>query len=130
MRYRKAYTLIEVSLSLMILNLVVLLWVYLFNALSHFEANIDQRENRIGLIQLRRMLALGKEINIEFDELCMNFRDEETCFYEVNHRLIQTPGTQIYLINVENVMFEEKDEVYILSYTLNDLEFESVIGFK
>ncbi len=127
---QKAYTLIEVSIALLILNTVVLLWLYLFNALNHFDAKIVERENRIGLIQLRRMIALGKDIKLNFDQLCMNFRDDEVCFYETNYRLIQTPGTQIYLLEVEDIEFEEKEDVFILTYYQEEIFYEYVIGYR
>lgn len=127
---RKAYTLIEVSIALLIVNTCVLLWIYLFNSLDHFEAKIVERENRIGLVQLRRMIALGKDYDVQLSELCMNFRDDDTCFYEVNNRLIQTPGTQIYLLNVSYVEFSEKDQIITMTYEMNEEIYEEIIGYR
>ncbi len=127
---KKAYTLIEVSIALFILNLSLVIWLNIFKSLSFFDSKIVERQNTIGLIQLRRMLSIGKDFEIEGFELCMNFRDRETCFYETNNHLIQTPGTQIYLIEVSDVSFYEQDDIFYMNYYQNDHYIETVIGYR
>ncbi len=126
---KKGFTLIEVFLALFIFNLSILLWLNLFKSLEHFDSRIDERQNFIGLNQLRRIVALGKEFEVNGFELCMNYRDEEVCFYENDHRLIQTPGTQIYLLNIRDVSFELKDGFIWMNYLFADSLIEVIVGF-
>lgn len=127
---KKGFTLIELSLAIFIVNITLILWLSLFNLLQNFDAKIDERENNLGLIQLRRVIALGHDFEIFSDELCMNYRDDMTCFYETNHRLIQTPGTQIYLLNISDCEFKEDGNTITLSYLFNDQVVETIIGVK
>lgn len=116
---RKGFTLIELSLALMIFSTSLMLWLLLFQTFQQ-KSNIVIRQNNIGLIQLRRIISLGKDFEVYDSELCMNFNDENVCFYEVNQRLIQTPGTQIYLLEVENIEFSKREGYIFMSYTHNN----------
>ena len=126
---KKGFTLIELIIALFILQITLPLWLYLFRFLINFDPQLVKRQNNIGLIQLRRIVALGKDYEVYSDELCMNYQDEKTCFYEVNNRLIQTPGTQIFMLAIENCTFHIDDQFIVLSYLSQDIDFEEIIGF-
>ena len=104
----------------MIFSTVLMLWLLLFQVFLR-KSNIVIRQNNIGLIQLRRMISLGKDFEVYDSELCMNYNDELVCFYEVNQRLIQTPGTQIYLLEIEDLEFNKLEGYIFMSYSHNNI---------
>lgn len=117
----------ETLMGLMLSMVVLVFMLDLNHMLGGLDSNTVQRQNRIGLIQLRRMLSLGRNHTVRGDETCMDYQAEETCFYLTNGRLIQTPGTQIYLIELEDIEFELEDRILSMTYWVLDQEFHVVL---
>ena len=74
------------------------------------------RQNQIGILQLRRYLSLGLEHSIEEDKVCMLFKDEDFCFYQYDLNLIGTPGTQYFLVGVDDVLFTVEDKWLMIEF--------------
>lgn len=129
MRVKQAFTLIEVLLALWIFSLSLNAFTLYYQALYELKSTNTDRQNLIGIIQLRRILSLGVDHRINDEELCMNFHTEETCFYEYEGFLMQEPGTQYYLINVEDVHFTLNENRITLQYTSEQNKFDVWIGW-
>ena len=102
---RNSSTLIEQLIALLILVIVLNILFKPLILLQQFPDYLDQRQTLIGILQLRRALSLGHSFEVKSDQLCMNYRDERTCFYLSNRKLIQTPGTQVYLVSLNLIRF-------------------------
>lgn len=84
--------------------------------MSEFSVQITERQNFIGIIQLRRSLSLGVKHKISNDEVCMIYNDEEMCFEQFETNLIAYPGTQYFLVQVEDINFELIDDWLVINY--------------
>ena len=115
---KKGYTLIEVIISITILAFISPLFIFVIKQMVNFSSNITQRQNFIGIIQLRRSLSLGVKHIIESDQICMTYNDDLMCFEQYESNLIAYPGTQYFLVKVDDINFFN-DEGWIM------LEFES-----
>lgn len=115
---KKGYTLIEVIISITILAFISPLFISVFKQMVNFSSNNTQRQNFIGIIQLRRSLSLGVKHIIESDQICMTYNDDLMCFEQYESNLIAYPGTQYFLVKVDDINFFN-DEGWIM------LEFES-----
>lgn len=115
---KKGYTLIEVIISITILSFISPLFVFVIKEMVNFSSNNTQRQNFIGIIQLRRSLSLGVKHIIESDQICMTYNDDLMCFEQYESNLIAYPGTQYFLVKVDDINFFN-DEGWIM------LEFES-----
>lgn len=115
---KKGYTLIEVIISITILSFISPLFVFVIKEMVNFSSNNTQRQNFIGIIQLRRSLSLGVKHIIESDQICMTYNDDLMCFEQYESNLIAYPGTQYFLVKVNDINFFN-DEGWIM------LEFES-----
>lgn len=115
---KKGYTLIEVIISITILAFISPLFIFVIKQMVNFSSNNTQRQNFIGIIQLRRSLSLGVKHIIESDQICMTYNDDLMCFEQYESNLIAYPGTQYFLVKVNDVNFFN-DEGWIM------LEFES-----
>lgn len=115
---KKGYTLIEVIISITILSFISPLFIFVIKQMVNFSSNNTQRQNFIGIIQLRRSLSLGVKHIIESDQICMTYNDDLMCFEQYESNLIAYPGTQYFLVKVDDINFFN-DEGWIM------LEFES-----
>ncbi len=115
---KKGYTLIEVIISITILAFISPLFIFVIKQMVNFSSNNTQRQNFIGIIQLRRSLSLGVKHIIESDQICMTYNDDLMCFEQYESNLIAYPGTQYFLVKVDDINFFN-DEGWIM------LEFES-----
>lgn len=115
---KKGYTLIEVIISITILSFISPLFIFVIKQMVNFSSNNTQRQNFIGIIQLRRSLSLGVKHIIESDQICMTYNDDLMCFEQYESNLIAYPGTQYFLVKVNDINFFN-DEGWIM------LEFES-----
>jgi len=88
-----------------------------------YPIDFSERQNNIGIIQLRRSLSLGTDHIINFDSVCMIFKSEEMCFEQYETNLVAFPGTQYFLVNIDSVMFEFVEEWLIISYYSNNMEY-------
>ena len=81
-------------------------------------------QDQIALVQLRHYLAVAYDIELEPTTISFQRQQEEMRLRLVNQNLIIQPGTQIFLMNIENAMFYlEKDSV-ILRYVRDNQEYE------
>lgn len=109
---------IEVLISTFILFLITPIFLNTFSSLINYPNNFTVRQNNIGILQLRRSLSLGRKHIIEDDSICMNFKDEEMCFELNDSNLIATPGTQFFLINIDDLNFELNEGWLYINYQL------------
>jgi hypothetical protein len=92
------------------------MFFYIIENMTKISYNITERQNFIGLIQLRRSLSLGIKHTISNDEVCMIYNDENMCFEQFESNLIAYPGTQYFLVMIDEVDFEVIDDWLVLNY--------------
>ena len=46
----------------------------------------------------------------------MNYKDEDFCFYQIDNSLIGTPGTQFFLVDVQNVVFYVEEKWLMIAF--------------
>ena len=113
---KKGYTLIEVIISVTILSFISPLFIFVIKQMVNFSSNNTQRQNFIGIIQLRRSLSLGVKHIIESDQICMTYNDDLMCFEQYESNLIAYPGTQYFLVKVNDINFFKEDEWIMLEF--------------
>ncbi len=107
-------------ISTLILFLITPIFLNTYKFLVNYPNNFTARQNNIGILQLRRSLSLGRNHVVENDSICMNFKDDEMCFELNESNLIATPGTQYFLINIDDLNFELNEGwLYINFQSLN-----------
>ena len=98
---------IELLVALLFFPLILTFLTVILANLVETDMSTYQRQNSIGILQLRQFLALSENIEIKENKLCMLYNNNTFCFYEQTNRLIKTPGTEIYLINVSSILFSK-----------------------
>lgn len=120
---RRGTTLAEALLALVLMSVSLPILVMVLNTLKNYESDAVMRQNRLGILQLRRVVSLGHSHDVKQDELCMNYRTEATCFHLHDDKLLQTPGTQFYLIGLNHLSFYKQAGWIVLNIQLNDVEY-------
>jgi hypothetical protein len=114
MSIKRGSSLVEALLSVFLMVLLTPLFIQVLSLLLNFPDTFIKRQNDIGLLQLRRILSLGHSHKLSHESLCMNYRDEETCFELFEDKLRQHPGTQYYMVGLEHVSFKKEGKWIVL----------------
>lgn len=128
MRTSKASTLIEVLIVLLVGPLLMSTALSILNLLSHYDYQITERQNFIGLIQLRKRVALGSQIKISKDRLLMNYRNNELeliCDVDI---LYETKGYMEYLTGLDQCSWETDKGLIYLEYSYKQNPVRVFIG--
>jgi len=116
MRTQKAYTLIETLLVLFVLPLILALIISLLKLISAYDFELTQRQNFIGIIQLRKRIAVGTNISLHDLQLVMSFDNREINIYCNDDKLIETEGYMEYLIGLEVCEWEINSGLIYLNF--------------
>lgn len=116
MRTQKAYTLIETLLVLCVLPLILTLIISLLKLISAYDFELTQRQNFIGIIQLRKRIAVGTAISLNDLQLIMSFDNREINIYCKDDKLIETEGYMEYLIGLEVCEWEINSGLIYLNF--------------
>lgn len=108
MRTRKAYALIEALIILLCVPMVLSLGVSMFLVMMKYDYALISRQNLIGLIQLRRRLMLGSNIDVSDHRLSMTYQNETQEFICDQDEVYEINGYVSYLSDLEDCRFIQK----------------------
>lgn len=118
-------TLVAIFVVLSILPLMISVFRYV----SLFEFDYNLTNNKLALMDLRRVLLLAYDIQIDDHELSFLYHNENYSLKLINNKLILRPGTQIYLNDIDEVNFYIKNNCLYISYlNTKGKRYEEVIG--
>ncbi len=117
--------LIALLITLSILPLAVSIITYC----ASLKQNYNLINSEIALIDLRRIMLISYDIEINDNQLDFIYHNEDYHLVYINDKLILTPGTQIILNNIKEVSFYEINDAIYLKYIDEDnKEYERNIG--
>lgn len=130
MRTSKGFTLIELLIALLFFPMILNFSIVILANFTETDMTTYQRQNVIGILQLRQFLALSENIEIIENKLCMLYNSNTCCFYEQSDRLIKTPGTEIYLINVSSISFTMNEKNVEITFNEGQGLIKRVIAYQ
>lgn len=112
-QFQHGYFWMEALLCLYFASLFLVILLPLFKFLQHVEYPIQQIQNEIATIQLRRILATSYQpiIHDECLLFIQNGQQRQLCLVE--HHVLLQPGTQYMYTNVEDMGFMMEGELKI-----------------
>lgn len=120
---KNGFTMIDTLLSLLVFSIVTLcMLVFLQTCLKMLNMDMLQQE-QMAVIQLREILSLSKDIEVQSHELTMNYKHESIWIGQDKDRLVKKEGYEILMEGVKNVAFYQQDEEIFLSYSKADKEY-------
>ncbi|NTW95060.1 MAG: prepilin-type N-terminal cleavage/methylation domain-containing protein [Erysipelotrichaceae bacterium] len=129
MRTRKAYTLIETMLVILLLPIVLALTYTFLRVLHRYDYGLTERQNFLGILQLRKRIAVGSDIVIKGDSLTMTYNNQNIELLCQNERLIEVEGYMEYLLEIDDCEWKTSDNYLSLSYTFKENTYDIFIGY-
>lgn len=128
MRRHAGYALIEVLLTLIILTAmlpITLVCIQPFEQMLKFNQEI---QDQIALSQLRRILMLSYQVSCNNLEINFTYHQHPQTVSLINNHLVISPGTQIFLTEIDSAIFFEKGKFIYIAYTRNKKEYEKILS--
>jgi prepilin-type N-terminal cleavage/methylation domain-containing protein len=117
---RNGYTLLETMIALMISGLIFLCIYQVIQMMSYIDFYDQRLQDINGLLQLKQALNLGSNIEVSSNEIEYDFKENHFTIGLINNRLIIQPGTNILILDIDNIEFIEDDQGLIIIYQRND----------
>lgn len=114
-------------LGLMISSIMLPICISCFTFVSNFEFDYKSINDEIAINQLRETLLIAYDMEVHNDELNFIYKNKDFVLSLVNEKLILQPGTQIYLMDIDDVYFYERNNCVYVRYFRGDKEFEKVL---
>lgn len=122
--------LIRNLLGLLIVILMLPVCIETFVYVTNYECDYDIVNDEIALSQLREQMLFTYDMYVSSDELNFIYKGKQYQLSYVNGKMILQPGTQIYINNIDNLTFEEKDGCIYVIYERNNKQYERIISKK
>ena len=120
---KNGFTMIDALLSLLVFSIVTLcMLVFLQTSLKMLNMDMLQQE-QMAVIQLREILSLSKDIEVQSHELTINYKHESIWIGQDKDRLVKKEGYEILMEGVKNVAFYQQEEEIFLSYSKAEKEY-------
>lgn len=128
---RNGFTLIEALLALFITSLVSLLGCMLMRCALHFAHMDVDTQNQFAVLQLRRELAQSNDLKIESDCLSYILNHEKKVLYFDKHRIVKSPGYEIYMEQIDEAIFYKKEDGYYVWFKrrIKPMTLNSINGY-
>ena len=111
-RFRRGSILAEYIISILIvITFIPLLILCIRINLSSLTFQ-EEAQDEIALAQLKKILNVGSSFEVSSNMIQFDYHDEKYRLYLVNDHLILTPGTQIFLSDIDSINFY-LDQSYI-----------------
>ena len=91
-----------------------------FRLVGNIDFNYEDINDEIVLSQLRESLLFIYDLNYSRNELSFRYKGDEFYLSQINDKLILHPGSQIYLMKVDDLYFEDVDGYIYVNYERNN----------
>ena len=71
-------------------------------------------QNQFAILQLRRELSVASEVKVENEQLEYILNHEKFRLYFDKHRIVKSPGYEIYMEQIDLGYFYQKEDGYYL----------------
>lgn len=115
--------LLGIMICLLMVNICFLAYDYVADI--KFDYNIINDE--IAISQLRRIMLISYDVNYSTSALRFRYKNKDFSLSMVNSKLLLQPGTQIFLNEIDDLYFENRNGAFVLIYSRKGKEYEKVL---
>jgi hypothetical protein len=76
---------------------------------------------------MRKILMIGDQYQVRTDSLSFVYQGDDAVFEWSNDHLILHPGTQIFLSEIDNAAFLERDGAILMQYARGEKHYERIL---
>lgn len=125
---RSGLTLIEVVIGLMVLALLQPMLLTALSIVSKTDFQWVQRQNQVGILQLRRKVAQGVDMTLTAQELSLVINDQRIRLTCTGDTLIQNPGSMLFLLDLTSCEWRKRGQYITLHFGGGEYRQEVIIG--
>jgi prepilin-type N-terminal cleavage/methylation domain-containing protein len=125
---QSGFALIEMLMTMMIVTALIpitILCIRPFNGALQFDEEI---QDQIALSQMRRIILLSYDLQCSPQQLDFIYQRKHCTLSFKNNHLILSPGTQIFISEIEDAYFKEEYNCIYIIYEREGKEYEKVLG--
>ncbi len=121
---------IRYLISLVVVLALLPIAVFSFSVCEKLEYRHEEISDEIAMYKLRRIWLLSYERHIETDHISFIFQDKQFELGLKNNHLVLSPGTQIFIDEVDALEFIERGDFIYVIYQREGKHYEKIIGDK
>lgn len=125
----RGYIVYEIVFSLLIICIMLPILCSALTIFSHSTLYEEIVQDQIKLRQLQRIFLLSYDIELENNQLHFFYNKQYMTLKLVNKHLVLSPGTQIFLEDIDEIKFELNDEIE-LYFKRKDIEHEKKFVYQ
>lgn len=126
-RVCRGFTLAEVLLTLLIVSAMIPITLLCLSPFTYLLNFSEEIQDQIALSQLRRILLLSYDIEYAPHQMNFVYQHQLRSLYCVNNHLIMTPGTQIYLSQIDEAWFNLNGDCIYVVYERKGSQYEKIL---
>lgn len=101
----------------------------LFQVLQH-QVQLDPYiQDYVCINQLRKVMNVASDPVVHYDHVEFIYHNKPCSMGLLNHKLILKPGTRVYLVDVDEIYFQEENNCILLQYRRDETVTKRVIGY-
>lgn len=120
--------LIRNLIAFVIILALLPIFMLAFRYTADLPFSYDEIADEIALCQLREMMLISYDLEFGNRVLEFRYKNRDCSLSLINGKLIMQPGTQIFLAELEDLHFEEKNGVIYVCYQKKNGDRERVIA--
>ena len=120
---KNGIVLAELLLSILILSLLLPISITTISILKDSLSFNEALQDRIALLQMKRIILLSYDMTCDNGVLNINYQNKEMTFMYKNNHVLLTPGTQIFINDIDEAYFYEDDNSYYIYYKRDNKEY-------
>ena len=114
------YMLLEALIALQIFVLILIIFIHILTFLNRVDMKPSVVQTDIALIQLKSRLRLSEVTEITTEKSCFIRFESSFCLELIQRKLIKTPGTEIFIRDVDLLEFYETNDCVMLKVVSNE----------
>ncbi len=127
---KKGFTLIEVIFACFILGSATLFIVPITRSICTLLEENRLSDDEIQIHQIRLIIACSTNVNVQNNYISCDYLGKPINIKFHHHRIVKTPGYEIFLEDISNAYFSEDNNYIYLYWKRKDYESKTFIGIK
>jgi len=126
-RMQRGFALIELLITMIIVTAMIPITIICLSPFQNLLQFDERIQDQIALRQIRRIIMLSYDPEFSSEELDFIYQEKQQKLRFINHHLVLSPGTQIFLSDIDDAGFEEKDGFIYVVYERDHQIYECIL---
>jgi hypothetical protein len=124
---RSGFAMIEILITLMVVTGMIPITVLCIKPFENLLGFNEEIQDQIVLSQMRRIFLLSYEIKYSPEQITFLYQEKRRTLSCINDHLVLSPGTQIFISNIDTAYFIEKENCIYIVYERQKKQYEKIL---